>query len=216
MATALGQHSQSLSFANTFFDYDPNDTSALRPLVGGFVGAEYAFNHEWAWQFGFAFYQGPSSTVVGEEVQAPVFNPEAINTWDYRYKILSSQLLFENKLLFTLRKRFHPYVLLGLGESFNYSHKFQVTPQNPGEIATAIFKSHTTNNLIYTVGFGLDTDLSKKIRLGVGYRHASLGKYNLGKGMIDTGPGGEVFSLPALKSGHAFNNEILIQLTYLL
>ena len=214
--TPLGQQSQTLYYANTVFKYQPHDSSALKPLVGGFIGAEYPFNEMWAWQSGLAFYQAASSSIDGEEAQAPILNLDAVNIWNYQYKISSRQLLFENKLLLALHEYYHPYVLIGLGAGFNHAYEFQVTPQNSGEVATAIFGGHTNTTFIYMAGLGLDIDVSENMRIGAGYRFVYLGKYDLGNGMLDTGAGGSVFSLPALKSAHSYNHEVLIQLTYLI
>ncbi len=215
-ASSLGQQSQTLSFDNTVFNYHPNHSSALVPLVGGFVGAEYAYNPLWTWQFGLAFYRTGDSSVNGEETQAPMLSLDAINTWNYHYKISSTQLFFENKLFFNGQQRYHPYVLIGLGEGFNRAFDFQVTPQNSGEVATATFGSNTANDFIYMVGLGLDIDVVKQLRLGLGYRYVYLGKTEFGNGILDTGAGGNVFSLPGLQFNGSYNQEVLAQLTYLI
>jgi opacity protein-like surface antigen len=158
----------------------------------------------------------PILQVNGEETQAPVDNPNAVNFWNYQYKVLSRQLLFENKLLFTFYKRYHPYLLIGLGGSLNHVYGFQVTPENSGEVATAIFESNHNTSFSTTFGLGIDIDVLKKLRVGLGYRFVNLGNYNLGKGTLNTGVGGEIFSIPALKVKNSFNHEILVQLTYLI
>lgn len=205
---------QNLSFANTVFLYRPLDSTPRSALIGGSLGAEFSLNPSWIWQLGLAFYQSTTLSQLGEEVQAPMSNLNAINTWNYQYKILNRQVLLENKFLFALRTCYHPYLIAGLGESFNYTYGFQVTPQNSGEVATAIFDDHQNKSFIYTMGLGLDIDLMEKIRLGVGYRYSYLGAYNLGKGIINTGAGGSIFFLPALKSAHSLNHQMQIQLTY--
>ena len=68
---------------------------------------------------------------------------------------------------------------------------------------------------MYTIGFGLDVVVFKQMSIGLGYRYGSLGKYDLGAGVLDTGAGGNVFSLPALQSINFFTHQGLIQLTYL-
>lgn len=208
--------SQTLSFDETLFEYHPNHSSRTTCKAGGFIGEEYSFNRIIAWQFGLGLYQVASSSINGEETQAPTDNLNAINFWNYHYKRSSRQLLFENKLLFTMHARYHPYLLAGFGESFNHAYAFHVTAKNSGEVATAIFADHKNQSFIYTIGAGLDIDVYKKIRIGVGYRFANLGKYDLGKGTLDTGVGGNVFLIPALKSPDSFNHELLIQLTYLI
>lgn len=215
LMNSLGQQPQFFSFANTDFNYQPHSSAAFNSMFGGFIGAEYSFRQIWAWQFGLAYYQGVSFSTNGEEIQAPIEFPEASNVWNYQYKILSRQLLIENKLSFVIKNHYRPYLLLGLGESFNHAYAFQVRPQNAGEVATAIFADNLNKSFIYTVGLGMDVDIFNHARIGIGYRYAYLGKYNLGRGIIDTGAGGNVFHLPALKSKHANNQEILIQFTYL-
>jgi len=219
ISSPLGQHSQSLSFANTVFKYQPHHGPEFKPLIGGFVGAEYSFysfRKNWVWQYGLAFYQTALSSIKGEEAQAPIMALDAINLWHYHYKILGRQLLIENKLSLIYKEHYRPYLLAGIGESFNHAYGFQVTPQNSGEVATAIFGSKKNQTFSYLFGLGVDADLNQHIRLGTGYRFAYLGKYDLGKGRLDTGVGGSVFDLPLLKSTHSYNHELLIQLTYLL
>jgi len=41
LETPLGQQGQSISYANTEFNYQPHTSSAVKPLIGGFVGGEY-------------------------------------------------------------------------------------------------------------------------------------------------------------------------------
>jgi hypothetical protein len=216
VSSPFGQQSQTLSFANTIFEYQPNHTSELPALMGGFIGEEYSFKEIGAWQFGLAFYQNASSVVDGEVAQAPMLSLDAVNMWNYHYKIISRQLLFENKIFLIFHKYYRPYLLIGLGEGFNDAHAFHVAPENAGEVATATFGSNSTSSFIYTIGLGIDIDISTKMRIGAAYHFGYLGKYNLGTGTLDTGAGGNAFSLPALKSVHAYNHQVFIQLTYLI
>lgn len=151
----------------------------------------------------------------GEVDQAPISNPTAINTWNYQYKIVSRQLLVENKLSYSLRTRYRPYLLAGIGTGFNKAYKFQAIAQNSGQVATAIFTNHQNNSLIFDIGLGMDIDITKQVRLGGGYRFGYFGAYDLGKGTLDTGPGGNIFYLPALKSARAYSQILLLQLTYI-
>lgn len=216
IATPLGGQSQNLTFANTTFNYQPDNSSVVKPIFGGSIGLEYALNKSWIWQFGLGFYQTASNSVSGEEDQAPMLNPNAGNFWNYHYNVQSRQILFENKLFLTLPKEMYPYFFLGLGEGFNRTSGFEVTPQNSGEVATAVYGNNTNENFVYMTGLGLDKNISKHLRLGVGYRVGYLGKYDLGTGVLNTGAGGAVFSLPALTSPRSVSQEVLIQLTGLL
>jgi len=214
VSTAIGEQSQSFTFADTLFNYNSN-VSGLKPLIGGFVGIEYSSDPFWAWQFGVGFYQAVSSSINGTEVQAPISSLEATNDWNYQYKILNRQILIETKLSYLVKNRYHPYLIIGLGEGLNNAYAYQVTPQNSGEIATAIFKSRLNRNFIYATGLGLDIDVLSQVRIGAGYRIVYVGKYDLGQGTLDTGAGGSVFQLPGLKSNRSYTQEGLVQFTYL-
>jgi opacity protein-like surface antigen len=216
IATPLGQPSQSLTFANTSFDYQPDNSSAFEPMGGISLGLECPLSKIWAWQFGLGYYQTANTSISGEESQAPLLNPMAVNLWNYNYKVASRQLLFENKFLLNLPKEYHPYLFLGLGAGFNRAYGFGVTPENSGEVATATYSSHNNESFVYMAGMGVDKNLSAHLRLGLGYRVGYLGKYDLGTGTLDTGAGGSVFSLPALKSSPSVSQELLVQLTCLL
>lgn len=216
MVSTLGPQSQQLVVANTYFSYQPENASAFNSMIGGSVGFESSLNQRWVWQSTLGYYQTGSTSISGEEAQAPISHPLATNMWDYHYKGLGRQLLWENKLLLTLPKGYHPYLSLGLGEGFNEAYGFKVTPQNSGEVATATFDDHHNTDFIYMAGVGLDKNLSEHVRLGLGYHLGYLGQYDLGKGELNTGAGGAVFSLPSLKSSHSLTQELLLQLTCLL
>jgi opacity protein-like surface antigen len=210
-----GQQSQSLYFENTVFHYQPHSSTRLNIIAGVFVGAEYSLKQNLTWQLGLAYYQSNRSSIHGQETQANTENPDATNLWNYQYKLSSRQLLFENKISVIFRQRYRPYLLAGLGEGFNRAYAFQAVPLNSGEVATAIYTNNSSTSFVYSLGVGVDIDITKQIRAGAGYRYTNLGQINLGQGVLDTGIGGSIFSIPALKSNHINNHEILIQLTYL-
>jgi hypothetical protein len=107
MSSPIAQQSQTLTFNdNTVFSYQPDHTSAMKPMLGIFAGVEYPFYTIWAWQTGLGFYQGTATSVNGSETQAPISSPNAVNLWDYHYNVLSRQIYFENKLSFKLKNHF--------------------------------------------------------------------------------------------------------------
>src|SRR5688500_738271 len=77
MSSLIKQQSQTFTFDNTIFTYQPN-SSSLKPMGGIFVGAEYPFYSIWNWQTGLGLYYSVN-TVKGLETQAPILNPSAIN-----------------------------------------------------------------------------------------------------------------------------------------
>ena len=216
LVTPMGQKSQALTVNNTVFVYQPGSSSEWKSLAGLFFGTEYSIQQSGGWQLGLGFYQARASSVGGSETQAPSLNSDSVNLWNYHYNIQSRQIFIENKLFSTVRNYYHPYLLIGLGVGFNHVYGFTVTPNNSGEVATAIYSDALNRSFIYTAGVGMDVDVSTSIRLGAGYRFAYLGRYDLGGGTLNTGTGGSIFTLPALQSKYLYNSEVLVQLTYLL
>jgi opacity protein-like surface antigen len=106
------------------------------------------------------------------------------------------------------QKSYHPYLLLSLGVSANKAYHYQTTVP-PFITFTPIYASQKNTSLSYSIGGGVDADINKKWRFGVGYRYADLGKANLGAATIDT----TAFP-PPLKQSHLKAHQFVAQLTY--
>ena len=85
----------------------------------------------------------------------------------------------------TTHERFHPYGAVGLGAAFNKFSNFVATTTQTGPVNVAPMYSDTsTTSFSYTVGLGVETDLYKHLRLGLGYRFSSFGKADFGYGTV--------------------------------
>lgn len=186
-----------------FFIYESN-SSYSRGFFDFFAGVEWAFCPPGLMQLGLAYDHIANFHVTGTLTQgADLFS---LDNFNYQYHALSRQLLAEGKLLYNYRK-LYPYVLVGLGASFNHAKNFE-TNVPPTLTFTRQYADRHTTSFSYDLGLGIDFDLTTCLRLGVGYRFAYLGRMSLGSATIDTTP---VWG--TLSQKHTHSNEILAQIT---
>ncbi|KTD64956.1 outer membrane protein [Legionella shakespearei] len=180
-----------------------NQSSGFWDLL---LAAEWNINQDWMGQAGLDYNQTAPFKVNGTFTQGA--DMQSADTFSYQYKVLTKQLLVNGKLLYTLKNYVHPYLSAGLGTAFNKAyHYYTNVPANL--TFTRMHLDHTNTSLSYALGIGIDTDINKNLRAGIGYRFTDLGTVQLGKAFIDT----------SLVSGTLANsnfqtNEVLIQLTW--
>jgi opacity protein-like surface antigen len=134
-------------------------------------------------QAGFDYNQTSSLYAKGILTEGAAVQTQDI--YSYHYNVTTRQLLLEGKLLYTFKKRFHPYVLAGLGAAFNQATDYS-TSAPPFLTFTRMYQPNNITSFSYAVGFGIDADLTDNLRFGIGYRFTDLGKVTLGSATIDT------------------------------
>lgn len=209
LATANIGHSQTLTRDNdyTSYRYVAQNSSSQRMIFGVYAGAERALNTQLLVQMGVGYYEsGAFSSERNRLIQG--VDATSSDQFSWHYKVRNQSLLTEAKLLGTLKKQIHPYLLLGLGASFNQAYDYTV--KQPAFLTfTPQFRAHTETNFTYNLGLGIDTDISKNCRLGVGYRFANLGQANLGEGVLDNK------RIPQTLRQHTlYMQSLLVQLTW--
>ncbi|VEB38698.1 outer membrane protein [Legionella cherrii] len=210
VAVAKTGHSQTLNMDGDFttYQYTPRHDHSNRTLWGGAIGTEVPINSLWALQLGISYYRPNNFSSSGILLQG--IDEQSADEFTYNYKIKSSQLFFEGKLLHSVKTIFHPYASLGLGAAFNQASNYQ-TSVPPFLTFTPEFEDHKTTNFAYSLGLGIDMDLCKNWRLGVGYRYVGLGEANLDEGMLDVIPFTSTLTLP-----HLYMQEAMVQISYLI
>jgi opacity protein-like surface antigen len=193
---------------DSFYIYQANRMNQTRAIFGGFLGVEFLLCQEWSMQFGFGYYQPESLNVSGNVTQGADLPSADIFT--YHYSISPHQMLAEAKFLYNMR-RFHPYAMLGLGASLNDSQSYAVNITPPFITFSNQFANHTEAAFSYALGFGVDMDIDRYVRLGVGYRFRDFGESKTGHGVIDT-----TVTSNRLKEDNLHTNEVLAQLTWVL
>jgi len=186
--------------------------TAQKPSQSGaffeiFLGSEWRFQPRFALQTGVDFdqvytnYQASGSFLQGTDAQSQ-------NQYNYSYSATCRQVLAEAKLLYQ-KNRFHPYLLLGLGLSFNSAYDYN-TNVPPFLTFTRQFSNQTSTAFSYAAGLGVDFDLTEAVRLGLGYRFTDLGTVSLGPANIN----GNTVS-GTLSQNHLYANMLLAQLSFL-
>lgn len=187
------------------FNYNASNTNQHKRTWGVFIGEEFRLNPWWAIQLGGSYYQiagfQPSGLLIQGFVPAPLVQS------NYSYSVRSKQFYLESKLLANLFGIIHPYVSAGAGKAYNQVYGYQIANQLIGPI-TPLYTSKTNVNFTYSVGTGIDLDLTRNLRLGAGYRFADLGKVNLGEGTV-SGLGVDM----TLKQKHLYAKQLFAQIT---
>lgn len=191
-------------------DYRSNNGTQTEGLIGGFLGFEKSFfnyGRQWLWQFGVSYYQQLENyTDAGVLYQTL---GTVTQNYSYQYTINSEQVYAENRLLLPVREKYYPYVLVGLGAAFNRSRNYQVVAYDSTSGDAPLFANNTKAAFAYLLGAGIDLDICKGGRLGVGYRYAGLGIPSLNTSPAQT-------SNATLNAGTLSNNQIVAEFSLLI
>lgn len=198
---------------NVFRFYNSKGNSNVG-MGGLFLGAEHAL--QWPGMFvqgGLEFNAFSQGEVRGQHLVG--IEPETSSLYRYSYGVKSQQLLAMAKMFTTVRDIYHPNLSAGLGASFNRSDSFSVRALETGSLNLApAFPAHTQTALSYSLGLGVDADISQRLRFGLGYRFSDLGKSALGAGTI----GINDFTEPTrftISSRNNYMNQFIAQLSYI-
>lgn len=192
----------------SFYHYSATHKTQRQSSFGGFIGAEFLLPHHWILQTGFSYDQYSPFIAKGFVTQG--VDVPSSNQYAYKYAIKTHQFLIENKFLYPWR-RYYPYLSLGVGAASNHSYNYVVDILPLFTTFSPQFMDKTNTSLTYTIGFGIDMNLTPSTRLGLGYRFTDLGAAKTGKGVIDN-----IITNNQLSQLHLCTNEILAQLTIIL
>jgi opacity protein-like surface antigen len=191
-----------------FYSYSVNNTTSTSFLFDAFFGVEGRLLPDWLLQVGLDYTQSTPFKAAGYLVQGADIHSE--NFYTYDYSVQARQALVETKLLATLANQFHPYLLVGIGASFNKAYNYNTNiPTNLS--FTRMYNNNSCSSFTYSVGAGVDLDVTNRVRFGIGYRFSDLGTVKLGKAIINktTVPG-------TLSQPHLYTNALLAQLTWVI
>ncbi len=198
---------QALSTPDEFFHYQGHNDNISEAYFDLFLGVEWSFDPLWALQLGIGYSQPDNYEIHGTFLQGP--DESSAQEYAYQYDIITHQVQVDGKLLYHVEEWLHPYVFLGLGAGINESTNYETDV--PKSTTTRNFVENTTTSFIYTLGVGVDVDLTDFLRLGAGYRFTDLGKSELGASTLD---GTHVSG--TLSQESLYSNVVLGQITLLL
>lgn len=191
-----------------FYIYSSGQGAPTRGFVEGFLGVEHPFFANWLLQSGIAYSISNSLNRSGTFIQGA--DAGSADQYDYNFKVRTQQLMAQAKFMHLYQNKFYPYLLLGLGASFNNSSNYS-TSVPPFLTFTRQYADNQSHSLAYRVGLGVDVDIASHLRLGVAYRFTGLGKINLGTATID-----HTYVPETLSQSNVYANEAQVQLTYII
>lgn len=161
-----------------------NDQTSSVPMGGIFVGAEFPFESKpYRLQSGFSYYTASPYEAAGIDY---FYSIPSMGNKEYSYSITSQRIFFENKFLYEIpsiygsTQNIFVYLSAAAGAAINRAYNYQETAIDPNTTATGAFASNTVYSFAYSVGAGIEAQLGKTIRLGLGYRFNDLGEVSLG------------------------------------
>ena len=189
-----------------YFIYSPTNQSQAAGLFEVFVAAEHRVFTNWLFQGGLAYSQSGTYKAQGNFVQGA--DAASADQYTYQYNVTARELLAQAKLMHPYHDKFYPYILAGIGGSFNQAYSY-LTNVPPFLTFTREYNNNSSRSFAFRVGLGVDMDVTQRARLGLAYRFSGLGRVNLGAASIDGIP-----VSGALSQSNLYANEVLLQLTY--
>ncbi|MDP3560163.1 MAG: porin family protein, partial [Legionellaceae bacterium] len=94
-----------------------------------------------------------------------------------------------------------------IGVGFNQAYKFMNSPKIFAAVQTPNFVQHTETAFTYTVGAGIEREISKHWQTGIGYEFSDWGASRLSRAYGQTLNSG-------LSLNHLYTNGFLLNVTY--
>lgn len=175
-------------------DYLTDKTTRVGFING--LGLNYSFDHvseaPFAYHIGVVGYFVDFGEVTG--LKLPLANIGSFDTLNYRFRVKSTSLMLQSKMLYT-KYPFQPYAFLGLGVGKNRAYDYKEKPTDPTSSAVADpypFRSKTTTSFAYELGLGVQhriADYPKnrlQYLLSLDYRYLNYGSAELGAMAVET------------------------------
>lgn len=203
----LGQN-HLFSIGDNQFDYSANQHSYTEFFPGAFLGVEIPIQAKMNIQVGISYSQLPIFPENGILTQG--VDAQSADQYGYNFDIRSQQVLAEGKLLWHPYANLNPYLLFGIGAAFNEASAYKTSLGCTNLSLTPSFGNASNTALSYSLGLGMDVDVVKNFRLGVGYRFTSLGTSELANGYVGNTPINH-----KLQESNLHLQEFVIELTYI-
>lgn len=181
-------------------------TTSNSSLISGevFVGLQHSLHSMLDGQLGLAVAGASNVNLGGTALEDG--NPK-LDNYVYQYNINHAHVALKGKLLTYFKETYQPYISGSLGVGFNHAYDFTLTPKIYEEIPAPLFQPNTVSALTYTLGLGVEKEIYKHFKIGLGYEFADWGQSQLG-----AAPGQTIGDGLALS--HLYTNELQLSLTY--
>ena len=176
-------------------------------LISGafFLGLQKNLFSQWLGQLGLVVAVSTKDTLQGTiwDDADPQFD-----NYRYQYKIQSSRVAVQGKLLINKHYRLMPWISGSLGVGFNHAYGFTNTPLIYEALPNDNFSSQTRSAFTYSLGAGLQQKLNQHWQVGMGYEFVDWGRSQLARAACQRLNSG-------LQFNHVYTNGILFNLTYI-
>jgi opacity protein-like surface antigen len=133
----------------------------------------------------------------------------SFTNYDYKFYVSSDILSLQGKATIVQMGPFSPYISAGVGQANNnFSNYTEQAVSGVTPRLSPDFNNHTTTNLTYNVGVGVDWKITRKLSASLGYEYANLGRVKSGTGAQDDW-NGDSLSFGTLKT-----QTVLMNVTY--
>lgn len=173
--------------------YDADQETSTAPLAG--IGLGHTFVD--VFQQPFSIAVGLAGYIINydeiEGVEAPFVNGGGpFDTLNYQFSAESYIAMLESRFIYT-RYTWNPFLLVGIGVSWNHLYDFEDTATNPNGSATpspaSQFDSDTQAAFAYELGVGVQHTLFEDKKLKINWSVALAYRYlSMGEGELDESP----------------------------
>ncbi|MBN9229970.1 MAG: hypothetical protein J0I93_03895 [Legionella sp.] len=123
-------------------------------------------------------------------IEHPLINFGLFDSLDYQFKTQSAALMVQTAYGYQMN-RWQPFILVGIGNSWNRFSQYRERPTNPSLSASpaVLFNGHTSASFAYTLSVGTQFLLGKALAHPIEYNAAVRYQYfNLGSGRLGRAP----------------------------
>lgn len=201
-----GQMQSYYLFPNILKTYVPKNASSTLAEGELFVGILRPLHNGFQYQLGFAFSTTTNASFSGViwDDGLPIFD-----NYVYQYQVNHTSIALKGKLLAEKGYYVTPWVSLSLGAGFNQAQNYFTTPLIPQAVTNANFAYNIQTAFTYTVGAGIQKNVSEHVQLGIGYEFTDWGKSVLGPAPGQTLGNG-------LQLDHLYTNGLTFNATFLI
>ncbi|EHL31256.1 outer membrane protein [Legionella drancourtii] len=133
--------------------------------------------------------------------------PEFDN-YAYKYQLRHTHVALKGKLVADRGYFVTPWVSASIGVGFNQANSYMSWPLIEEAVPTPDFSNHMTTAFTYTVGAGVQRNLTQNCQVGIGYEFADWGHSHLGRADGQTTRRG-------LALNHLYTNGLLFSISYI-
>lgn len=185
--------------------YIPDNSSQVLAEGELFFGLVRSLSPSFQGQLGLAVAATNNAVLTG------VIWDDAFYMFDnylYQYKLNHTHIALKGKLLANQTYFVTPWISASLGVAFNQAQDYFDTPTIPEAVTNPAFDYNIKTAFTYTLGAGIQKNLTNQIQVGIGYEFSDWGSSQLGVAPSQTLNSG-------LRLGHFYTSGVTINASYL-